>query len=170
MAIRLVHTAPIVLAAAMLATPGARAADPEVRRTIDRGLEWLASQQSRLGHWSAANNRYPTAMTAMAGLTLLCEGSTTTQGRYAGNIRRAVDYLAGRSRANGLIGEPDQDDRYTYGHGFSMLFLSQVLGEEEDALRRQNLVDVLSLAVIFTGRADRRGRLGLCERPGRAGF
>ena len=130
------------------------ATDPDVRRAVDQGLEWLASQQSRLGHWSANNNRYPTAMTAMAGVALLCEGSTTTQGKYAANVRRAVDYLVARSRTNGLIGDPDRDDRYTYGHGFSMLFLSQVLGEEEDSIRRDQLIDVLTRAVQFTGRAQ----------------
>ena len=31
------------------------------------------------------------------------------------------------------------DNRYTYGHGFAMLFLSQVLGEEEDVERREEL-------------------------------
>ena len=128
--------------------------DPEVRRAVDKGLEWLVSQQSRLGQWSANSNRYPTAMTAMAGTALLCQGSTTTQGKYAENIRRAVDYLVARSRTNGLIGDPDRDDRYTYGHGFSMLFLSQVLGEEEDSIRRERLVDVLTRAVQFTGRAQ----------------
>ena len=35
-----------------------------------------------------------------------------------------------------------------------MLFLSQVLGEEEDAERREQLVDVLTRAVIFTGQAQ----------------
>jgi hypothetical protein len=90
----------------------------------------------------------------MAGMALLCEGSTTTQGKYAPNIRRAVDYLLSRSNPNGLIGEPLQDDRYTYGHGFSMLFLSEVLGEEEDLERRERLVDVLTRAVQFTGRAQ----------------
>ena len=43
---------------------------------------------------------------------------------------------------------------YTYGHGFSMLFLSQVLGEEEDAERRQALIDVLTRAVKFSGDAQ----------------
>jgi naphthoate synthase/2-ketocyclohexanecarboxyl-CoA hydrolase len=85
----------------------------------------------------------------------LAEGSTTTQGKYASNIRRAVDYLVSRSRANGLIGDPTRDDRYTYGHGFSMMFLSQVLGEEEDADRRQTLIDVLTRAVVFTGAGER---------------
>ena len=94
----------------------------DVERTIGRGFEWLADHQSRLGHWAATDDRYPTAMTALAGTALLCEGSTTLQGKYAPNIRKAVDYLLSRSRSNGLIGD-NRDDHYTYGHGFSMLFL-----------------------------------------------
>ncbi len=132
----------------------AEALEPQVNRVVDRGLEWLANTQSRLGHWSANDGRYPTAMTALAGMAMLAEGSTTTQGKYSAQIRRAVDYLVSRSRSNGLIGDPTRDDRYTYGHGFSMLFLSQVLGEEEDVDRRRTLVDVLTRAVEFTGQAQ----------------
>jgi len=128
--------------------------DAKVQKSIDRGLDWLANHQSRLGHWAANGNQYPTAMTALAGNALLAEGSTTTQGKHCDSIRRAVDYLVSRSRTNGLIGEPTTDNRYTYGHGFSMLFLSQVLGEEEDEDRRVVLVDVLSRAVQFCGRAQ----------------
>lgn len=126
---------------------------PEVQRVVDQGLEWLASQQHRLGHWTA-QGRYPSAMTALSGLALLSEGSTPTQGKYADNLRRAVDYLIRQSRPNGLIGDPLRDDRYTYGHGFSMLFLSQVLGEEEDYQRRQELIAVLEAAVQFTAEAQ----------------
>lgn len=135
--------------------PGARAAtsDPKVQRAVSRGLDWLANSQSRLGHWTANEGRYPTAMTALAGVAMLCEGSTTTQGKYSPHLRRAVDFLVSRSRANGLIGD-SRDDRYTYGHGYSMLFLSQVLGEEEDAERRETLVEVLTKAVRFTGEAQ----------------
>lgn len=145
-----------VLAVTALGSVPVSAADrsPEIRRATQRGLDWLVSQQSRLGHWTANDGRYSAAMTALAGTAMLCEGSTTTQGRYAPQIRRAVDYLTSRSRPNGLIGDPVRDDRYTYGHGFSMLFLSQVLGEEEDAARREELVDVLTRAVVFTGRAQ----------------
>jgi hypothetical protein len=141
----------------VLVLPGrvlAAAEGAEVRRAVAKGLDWLASRQSPRGHWTANSGRYPTAITALCGIAMLCEGSTTTQGRYADNISRAVDYLAAKSRSNGLIGDPTQDDRYTYGHGFSMLFLSQVLGEEEDAVRREELVDVLARAVVFTGRAQ----------------
>jgi squalene cyclase len=96
---------------------------------------------------------YPSAMTGMAGLALLAEGSTTTQGKYAPNIRDAVDYLVKKSRKNGLIGD-DSDDRYTYGHGFGLLFLSQVFGEEEDETRREDLMDVMTRAVQFCGQAQ----------------
>lgn len=126
--------------------------DPKWQRAVDRGLQWVASTQSKLGRWTAAS--YPTAMTALAGTALLGSGSTTTQGPYSSVIRRAVDYLATRSRPNGLIGDPLTDDRYTYGHGFSMLFLSQVLGEEEDIERRGELTRILNNAVRFSGQAQ----------------
>jgi len=135
--------------------PAAAAVDDvKLERTVEKGLEWLASRQSTQGHWTANEGTYPTAMTALAGMAFLCEGSTTTQGKYAKNIRGAVDYLVGRSRRNGLIGDPGTDDRYTYGHGYSMMFLSQVLGEEEDAERREELIEVLTKAVQFTGEAQ----------------
>jgi hypothetical protein len=124
----------------------------DVGRAVQRGLEWVASTQSKLGHWTAGT--YPTAMTALAGTALLAAGSTATQGPYARHIRRAVDYLTTRSRDNGLIGDPQRDNRYTYGHGFSMLFLSQVLGEEEDMERREELTGILNRAIEFSGNAQ----------------
>ena len=119
---------------------------------IRKGLDWAAQTQSTRGHWTAGT--YPSAMTALGGMAMICSGSTTTQGRYAKHIRRAVNYLISKSRSNGLIGDPNTDSRYTYGHGFSMLFLSQVLGEEEDLERREELVDVLTRAVDFSGKAQ----------------
>jgi squalene cyclase len=127
--------------------------DPKWDQAITKGLDWVANTQSSLGHWTAG--QYPTAMTALAGTALIASGSTATQGKYSKAIRRAVDYLLlNKTRQNGLIGDPQTDNRYTYGHGFSMLFLSQILGEEEDAERRQELVRVLKGAVEFSGRAQ----------------
>lgn len=122
---------------------------PAWARSTRTGLDWVARTQSPIrGHWTAGN--YPTAMTALAGTALICSGSTTTQGPYARNIRRAVDYLFTKCRSNGLIGDPQTDNRYTYGHGFSMLFLSQVLGEEQDEETRQMLIEALTKAVEFS--------------------
>ena len=118
------------------------------KETIDKGLLWLASQQGRSGGWTHA--MYTTAVSSLAGTALICSGSTTTQGPYAKEIRNSVDFLMSKARRNGLIGDPKRDNRYTYGHGFAMLFLSQVLGEEEDTDRRQELIEVLQNAVTFS--------------------
>src|SRR3954463_11542120 len=126
--------------------------DPKWEQAIEKGLRWVAKSQSSLGHWTAGG--YPTAMTALAGTALVGSGSTTLQSPYAKKIRKAVDYLLGKSRQNGLIGDPQTDNRYTYGHGFSMLMLSQVLGEEEDEERRKELVERLELACDFSGKAQ----------------
>jgi hypothetical protein len=127
--------------------------NPRWEESIERGLHWLARTQSSRGQWNTQG--YPTAMAALAGTALIGSGSTTTQGPYAKEISRAADYLISKSRDNGLIGDPQQlDARYTYGHGFAMLFLSQVLGEEGLLDRREELVEVLTAAVDFSGNAQ----------------
>lgn len=126
--------------------------NPRWETAIQRGLNWVAGTQSSLGHWTAGN--YPTAMTALAGAAMISSGSTTTQGPYAANIRRAMDYLFHKCNGNGLVGDPHTDNRYTYGHGFSMLFLSQMLGEEEDQERREELIEKLTKAVDFSAKAQ----------------
>ncbi len=125
--------------------------DPNWDRSTREGLAFLARTQSSIGNWTTPP--YPVAIGALAGLALLCSGSTITQGTYATQIKRTTDFLISRSRKNGLIGEID-DQRYTYGHGFSMLFLSQVLGEEGLQDRRDDLMDVLNKAVSFCGKAQ----------------
>jgi len=120
--------------------------------SINQGLEWLSRTQSSRGQWNT--QVYPTALAALAGTAMIASGSTTTQGPYSTQIARASDYLISKSRDNGLIGDPQTDSRYTYGHGFSMLFLSQVLGEEGLLDRREELVEVLTKAVEFSGNAQ----------------
>ncbi|MDR3108425.1 MAG: terpene cyclase/mutase family protein [Planctomycetaceae bacterium] len=145
----------LLLLAVFPASVYSQVSDESVSRTIERGLDWLASKQSSRGGWTANGEAYPSAMTGMAGIALLMEGSTTTQGKYAPQVRKAVDFLLAKARPNGLIGD-SRDDRYTYGHGFGILFLSQVLGEEEDNVRRDELIDVLSRGVDFCGKAQTR--------------
>lgn len=116
-------------------------------QTIRSGLDYLARTQSTRGQWNTPP--YHTALAALAGTALVCSGSTTTQGPYAKQIARCTDFLISKCRPNGLIGDPNSDSRYTYGHGFAMLMLSQVLGEEGYEDRRTELIDVLNRAVDF---------------------
>lgn len=121
--------------------------NPEWQQSVRRGLDFLARTQNTRGQWNTPT--YPTALAALAGTALICSGSTTTQGPYAKQIARCTDFLISKCRPNGLIGDPLTDNRYTYGHGFSMLMLSQVLGEEGYEDRREELIDVLNRAVTF---------------------
>lgn len=126
---------------------------------IDRGLQYLARIQFRDGHWEAHGGNYPVAMTALAGLALLCEGSTPSYGRYSRNIESAIEWLLSRVQPNGLIANPknnEEKQRYMYGHGYALMFLSQVFGEENDPRRREQLRRVLERAVEFSARAQTR--------------
>src|SRR5262249_30799363 len=143
-----------------LAAPARAAAEElpvEYRAAINKGLDWVAKQQQRDGHWEANGGQYPSAMTALGGVVLLMEGSNPREGKYSERIRRAVDWLLERSQRNGLLANPNNQleaGRYMYGHGFGLLFLAQVYGEEEDNDRRRKLEDVLTRAVDFTGKAQ----------------
>ena len=82
-----------VVSARAADTKGKNGLDAKTQKVISRGLDWLANTQSSRGHWAAGESRYPTSMTALAANALLLEGSTTTQGKYQRNIKKAVDYL-----------------------------------------------------------------------------
>ncbi len=92
-------------------------------------------------------------MTALAANAMLCEGSTANRGRYGDNIRKATRYLLSIAQKDGLIGFKE-NKRYTYGHGYSMIFLAGLYGQEEDADQRAQLTRVLTKAVEFTVKAQ----------------
>jgi hypothetical protein len=145
----------------------------QYRKTIEKGLEWIAKSQHRDGHWDATGN-YPTSMTALGGMVFLMEGSTIRDGKYAERIRKATDWLMDRCQRNGLIGNPSnptEAQRYMYGHGFGMLFLASVYGEEEDGDRRKKLEGILTRAVDFSGKAQTpRGGWGYVSSADGGGF
>ncbi len=127
--------------------------DPQIKTKVRLALDYLAREQRKQGYWEANGGQYRVAMTALAANAMLCEGSTLSKGRYAKNIESAVDYLIEMSQPSGLIGFQN-DYHYTYGHGYSMLFLSQVYGDEESEERRAELRKVLTKAVEFCGYAQ----------------
>lgn len=153
----------VALVLMVAALPQARSEDvpQDYRETVRKGLEWLARQQARDGHLEATGGQYPITMTALGGMAYLMEGSTLREGKYRDNIRRAVDFLMSRAQKggtnDGMIGNPNipgESGRYMYGHGFSMLFLATVYGDEEDNDRRRRLEDLLARAAKFSFNAQ----------------
>lgn len=125
----------------------------EYRPTIEKGLAWLVKNQYKDGHWEGAGSQYKVSMTALGGMALLAEGSTIREGKYSDNIRRATTWMMDRVQPNGLIGNPSnqaESGRYMYGHGFGLLFLSSIVGEEETSRRREKLVKLLEAAAKYT--------------------
>jgi hypothetical protein len=160
--------------AALASAAGAEELAPEYRKAVEKGLEWVAKAQHRDGHWDANGGQYPTTMTALGGMAFLMEGSTVREGKYADRVRKAADWLMDRCQRSGLIGNPGNPTeaaRYMYGHGFGMLFLASVYGEEEDADRRKKLEGILTRAVDFTGKAQTpRGGWGYVSSADGGGF
>ena len=128
----------------------------ELRESIDRGLAYLARTQDRRGSWSNRGRygSYPIAMTSLAGLALLMDGNTTTQGRYAPQIDRSVRFLLRSVTSDGEISLSHTEGRPMYGHGFAMLFLSQLHGMTEDVVRSAEIHSVLKKAIELTARAQ----------------
>ncbi len=127
--------------------------DPKYETTIRRGLDYLARTQSSRGQWNYPS--LPDGHCGFAGTALLCSGRQRLKGPMQKILAATTDFLLSKCRDNGLIGDPAvTDSRYTYGHGFSMLFLSQVLGEEGLIDRREELVEALNKAVRFCGQSQ----------------
>lgn len=154
---------PIIALAALLSAGRGKADEiPEkYQATVKKGLDYLVKQQFKDGHWGANGDQYPVSMTGLAGIALLMEGSTTREGKYAPQIRKAADWLMERSMRgggrDGLVGNPDhptETGRYMYGHGFGTLFLALVYGDEDDRERREKLKDILTRACKYIGDAQ----------------
>jgi hypothetical protein len=139
----------------------------EYRPTVDAGLEWLKKNQKgddKEGWWQEnSGSMYRVAMTGLAGVSLLMEGSTVKQGKYSKQIRKAVEWCVKRSHKDpqsakfGLIGDtddPQEKIRYMYGHGFATLFLACAYGDLGDKKLEAEVKEVLTNAVQYIGKAQ----------------
>jgi len=131
---------------------------PETNAAIQKGLAYLVREQSKDGVWRSGGGygQYPCAMTALAGLALIASGSTPTRGPYAKNVRRATRFLLAQQQPNGLLAAPAEEGRSMYGHGFGLLFLSQVYGMEEDANKQRLIKQACKRAIALIGRSQSR--------------
>ncbi len=143
-------------------TGGAVAADETfdremVHAIVEKGLGFLASQQSpELG---AVGKKYPVAVTALTGLAFLGAGYGYNRGKYGRHIARCVEYLlrsADSESYPGFIAKAGEDHPM-HGHGYALLFLTQVYGElpvpQQKKVKRviERGIQVISSAISFRG-------------------
>jgi hypothetical protein len=101
-------------------------------------------------------------------MAFLANGNTSIAWPYADNVRMIEQYLLGCQMDNGIITSGSQEQgRPMYGHGFALLFLSEVYGMETDERTRQTLKKVIIDAVNLTARGQ--SSLGVMDvRAGQA--
>jgi hypothetical protein len=75
-----------------------------VQRAVDQGLSWMVEAQQVNGGWGAGSHQRQDlkdphavatdpATTAMVAMAMLRSGNTLSSGRYAGNLRKALEHL-----------------------------------------------------------------------------
>ena len=126
---------------------------PAALKAVGAGLDYLARSQMADGSWSSdgGGEAYPVAMTGLCGMALMANGNSTTRGRYAPQVEKAVDYLLSCSTATGLITGPGQESgRPMHGHGFALMFLSCAYGTETKPARRDKIKEVIEKGIKLT--------------------
>jgi hypothetical protein len=163
----------LVAAAWLFRAPDEAHADavPEkYRETVQKGLDYLARQQHKDGHWEGDGGAHPVAMTGLAGLAMLMKQGDTYRGfngekavteeerKHVAKICKAADWLIDQSRPgrDGLLfsEHPSEASRYMQGHGLATLFLAGVHQIEQDEARRKKLADVLEREVKYIVKAQ----------------
>ncbi|MCE9561238.1 MAG: terpene cyclase/mutase family protein [Planctomycetes bacterium] len=148
---------------AAVSVPGVGFADDkadakkQVEDAVDKGLAWLKTSQAEDGHWEATNGAYHIAMTGLAGMALMMEGSNLKEGKYSDQIRKAVEWLQKKQQQNGLLAHNQNAGdfgSYMHGHGFATMFLASAYGESEDKDQQDKLEQTIKKAAEFSSKAQ----------------
>jgi hypothetical protein len=92
----------------------------------DKGLQYLAANQTETGDWAGGGEQGP-GVTGMAVLALLASGEDANFGLYSNQIRKALRAIIKAQDANtGFFGMS------MYHHGFAMLALAEAYGAVDE--------------------------------------
>lgn len=119
---------------------------PTAQRAIKRGLDYLAAHQHDDGSFGSNHLRGNTAVTSLAGIAMLAQGSTPGRGKYGKPIDRIVDYLLKHTEKDGLIINREATTRGAmYEQGFAVLFLAECHGMSKHPELRKKLALAVKL-------------------------
>jgi hypothetical protein len=133
----------------------------------ERGLRWLAAQQTESGCWTGLvghkqedsymildNSLLPETqrstghghlgVTALCGMAFLANGSLPDRGPHAAVVQRTLEYVTSRACENGYL--TDAGTRM-YEHAFATLFLAEVYGMAATEQTKATLERAVNLIV-----------------------
>jgi prenyltransferase beta subunit len=121
---------------------------PETDRAIESGLAWLAKQQNPDGSYGSAAYRGNIAVTSLAGLAFMANGSSPGRGPYGTQIDKALQYVLDNTSNAGFIAVPNAGTHGPmYSHGFGTLFLAEAYGMSNKAEIREKLTNAVRLII-----------------------
>ena len=125
------------------AAAAARGGSEETERAVRAALAWLAAAQSGDGRWAAARHgagversvqgqhrqgagaRSDHGVTGLALLAFLGAGQTHRDGPHAEHVRRGIDFLVARQRADGSLAGDAEFFAALYCHGMATIALAE---------------------------------------------
>ncbi len=116
----------------------------QIEASVERALDWLAKQQQPDGSYPTMPYGQP-GVTGLCTLAFLSHGHTPDSGPYSKNIERAIKYISGCQKRNGLVAlvAPIGSDltrnvsrtvggTALYNHGISSLTLSEIYSSTDE--------------------------------------
>lgn len=121
---------------------------PAAERSVERGLTYLAERQHGDGSFGSGAYRGNVAVTALAAMAFMAEGSLPQRGRFGKQVQSALDYILAQCRDNGLILNLGASSRGPmYEHGFALLFLAECFGSTSRPDVKDKIVRAVRLIV-----------------------
>ena len=121
---------------------------PETDQAIELGLAWLAKSQNADGSFGSGGYRGNIAVTSLAGLAFMGNGSSPGRGPYGAQIDRALVYVMNCTAPSGFISVPDAGTHGPmYSHGFGALFLAEAYGMSRRVELREKLTNAIRLII-----------------------
>ena len=121
---------------------------PAVERSVKQGLDWLVKQQTPDGAFGSGTYRGNLAVTSLAGLAFMANGSSPGRGPYGVPLERALSFIMENVQPGGFIavrGESTHGPMYS--HGFATLFLAECYGMTRRADIREKVEKAVRLIV-----------------------
>jgi prenyltransferase beta subunit len=120
----------------------------ETDRAIQSGLEWLSKQQNSDGSYGSGAYRGNIAVTSLAGLAFMANGSSPGRGPYGSQIDKALQYILDNTAPSGFIAVPNAGTHGPmYSHGFGTLFLAEAYGMTKKPEIREKLTNAVRLII-----------------------
>lgn len=126
---------------------------------LQRGLRWLAGQQSPLedGAFASGGGRQnvPVPVAALAALAFMAAGSGPDRGPYGAQVAKAIDYLLARtdlvpgSPTWGYIASEGDAQSRMHGHAFASIALAQAWSMSARTPRGRRVGEALAAAVAL---------------------